>query len=259
MHLRTRTATVALLFLAALSSGTLLPSAAGADELLELERAKELFREADRHFKLGEYREAIPLYREAHKVMNLPAFLFNLGQCHYHLGECDQASAQVEQHLAAQPGSPHADAINEMMASCAAATTTLPEPDPASGWSSPGPGPEEEKGFFPPVGTGTRRTLIWAGTGVTVVMLLTGTITAGIAWDKSETFNDPTTPYDDLEDLESSGMAAGNMAIASFVLAGAAALGTLGVYLFYPNEPEAPTVAVTALPDGGGVSLTGRF
>ncbi len=255
MRQYSRPAIAALLFLAALSTGAMRPSTAHANELFELERAKDLFRQAEQHYKLGEYREAIPLFREAHKVMALPAFLFNLGQCHYNLGECEQANALFEQHLSAQPGSPHVDEINEMTATCRAATVASPEPSP----EQIEPTPKEEGSFFPAVGGGTRRVLIWAGTGATAALLLTATITAGIAWDKSETFNDPATPYEELEDLESTGTAAGNVAIASFVLAGAAALGTLGVYIFYPYEPEKPTVAVTPLKDGGGIVVGGRF
>ena len=54
-------------------------------------RAKALFHEAEQHFKLGEFKRALPLFKKAYKAKALPPFLFNIGQCHRHMGDCKMA------------------------------------------------------------------------------------------------------------------------------------------------------------------------
>jgi tetratricopeptide (TPR) repeat protein len=269
------------LFLCILVSG-LLTSPVYAQDLADLERAKALFKKAETHFKLGEFKQALPLYKEAYRVKPLAGFLFNLGQCHRYLGNCDQANFFFRQFITAKPNSPHVVKVKSLMESCKPATapaatkptpvpaatkptpvpTAKPAPAPAAKPApekKPEPGPEGDSSTEVSSEDGTRRALLWGGMGLTAAMLVTGAITGGMAYDKSEMFKDPTTPYEDLEDLESSGKALRGAAIATLSLAGVAAVGTALVYFLYPESPEAPVVSLAPLPSGGAFTLGGRF
>ena len=257
------------------------PPASAADPS-EVERAKTLFKKAEVHFKLGEFKLALPLYKEAYRIKPLAGFLFNLGQCHRYLNECKRANFFFRQFITAKPNSPHVPEVNRLMETCkpgpvqAPAVPKDPPPTappvvekkpvvakqqviPKKPAVEDKPGTPADESPEPVAPNKTRKALLWGGMGLTAAMLITGAITGGMAYDKSETFKDPATPYDDLEGLESSGKTMRGVAIATLSLAGAAAVGTALVYFLYPESTEAPAVSLAPLPSGGAITVGGRF
>jgi len=52
-----------------------------------VDRKRALFERAEVHFNVGEFQKALDLYSKAFKTKQLPAFLFNIAQCHRYLKE----------------------------------------------------------------------------------------------------------------------------------------------------------------------------
>lgn len=54
-------------------------------------RAKAYFQEGARHHQLGRFADALAAYEKAYEAKPIPAFLFNIAQCHYELGNWERA------------------------------------------------------------------------------------------------------------------------------------------------------------------------
>jgi tetratricopeptide (TPR) repeat protein len=76
----------------------------GASEA-DTKRAKQLFEEAKKHFLLREYKETIPLLKEAYRLYPAPLFLYNLAQCHLELKEYEEAISYFENFIDSDPKS----------------------------------------------------------------------------------------------------------------------------------------------------------
>ncbi len=50
-------------------------------------RAREAYQAASQHYDLGEFQQALELFKEAYRNYEEPAFLFNIAQCHRALGQ----------------------------------------------------------------------------------------------------------------------------------------------------------------------------
>jgi len=68
-----------------------------------VERAKALFAKGNEHYNLGEFEKALEQYRRAYRAKPLPAFLFNIAQCHRKLGQHDDAVTMYQSYLAGVP------------------------------------------------------------------------------------------------------------------------------------------------------------
>lgn len=55
-------------------------------------RARQLFKEGQTAYDVGEFARALERYTEAYKVKALPGFLFNVAQCHRQLGNFKEAA-----------------------------------------------------------------------------------------------------------------------------------------------------------------------
>jgi len=75
-----------------------------------IERAKALFAEGNEHYTLGEFAEALAGYKRAYRAKPLPAFLFNIAQCHRKLNQDQDAIAMYQSYLVGVP-----DAKNKAM------------------------------------------------------------------------------------------------------------------------------------------------
>ncbi|MBA3818493.1 MAG: hypothetical protein H0X17_06340, partial [Deltaproteobacteria bacterium] len=71
------------------------------------QRAKLLFAAGNRHYELGEYAPALELYKKAYRVKTLPAFLFNIAQCHRKLAQHTEAIAMYQSYLVGMPNAPN--------------------------------------------------------------------------------------------------------------------------------------------------------
>ena len=71
----------------------------------DTKKAKEIFNEANKHFRLREFAETIPLLKEAYRLYPSPPFLYNLAQCHLELKQYEEAISYFENFLEIDPKS----------------------------------------------------------------------------------------------------------------------------------------------------------
>jgi tetratricopeptide (TPR) repeat protein len=76
-------------------------STAMADEATK--KAKVHFKKGNVHAKLGRFKEALAEFSKAYELKPLPAFLFNIGQCHRHLKNYEKAIYFFESYLRDKP------------------------------------------------------------------------------------------------------------------------------------------------------------
>jgi len=65
------------------------------------------FEMAETKFNLGRFEEAAVDYQAAYEAEPLPAFLFNIGQCHRNLGNYERAQFYFRRYLELDPRSPN--------------------------------------------------------------------------------------------------------------------------------------------------------
>ena len=65
------------------------------------------FEMAETKFNLGRFEEAAVDYQAAYEAEPLPAFLFNIGQCHRNLGNYERAPFYFRRYLELDPRSPN--------------------------------------------------------------------------------------------------------------------------------------------------------
>ena len=112
---------------------------ADTDDDRALARAKKLHREGEKLFALGKFAGALEKYEAAFEAKPIPAFLFNIGQCHRNLGDFDAAIFSFNKYLKLQPDAKNRDAVEEYIAelerekqksSSSDLDLIRPEPDP---------------------------------------------------------------------------------------------------------------------------------
>jgi len=99
--------------------------------------AKRHFTEASEHFRAGEYEAAMTSYSLAYDLLPMPAFLFNLGQCHRKLGQRAEALDYFRDYLAAEPDAPNRADVEALIDELEAPPAPM-ETDPNA--SKPAPG-----------------------------------------------------------------------------------------------------------------------
>lgn len=82
-----------------------------SDDDRGLVRAKKLYNEGEKLFALGKFSAALTKYEAAFEAKPLPAFLFNIGQCHRNLGDFDAAIFSFRKYLKLQPDAQNRDAV----------------------------------------------------------------------------------------------------------------------------------------------------
>jgi hypothetical protein len=85
------------------------------------ERAKVLFAEGNQHFDLGELDQALELYKRAYRIKPLPAFLFNIAQCHRKLGHHQDAITMYQSYLVGVPAATNRAMVESLIAESKAA------------------------------------------------------------------------------------------------------------------------------------------
>lgn len=83
---------------------------------LTVEKAKTLFAEGNEHYNLGEFTQALERYKLAYQVKALPAFQFNIAQCHRKLGQNKEAIAMYQAYLVGVPNAPNKDVVDSLIA-----------------------------------------------------------------------------------------------------------------------------------------------
>jgi tetratricopeptide (TPR) repeat protein len=79
--------------------------------------AKRLAARAQTHFDLGEYAEAIAVYRQAYRLHSSPGFLYNLGQAYRLAGDCANATMMYRNYLRLAPRSPYRALVQRHLSS----------------------------------------------------------------------------------------------------------------------------------------------
>jgi len=92
----------------------LISAAAGAQS--PKQAAKEYFQKASQSYKLGKFEQALDLYSKAYETLPLPAFLFNIGQCHRQLGNHERAVFFFEGYLRDADNAGNRDVVEELIA-----------------------------------------------------------------------------------------------------------------------------------------------
>jgi tetratricopeptide (TPR) repeat protein len=77
--------------------------------------ARRHFQKGEKLFALGRFDDALEQYEQAFEARPLPAFLFNIGQCHRNLGNYDQAIFSFRKYLDQSPDADNRDAVLELI------------------------------------------------------------------------------------------------------------------------------------------------
>jgi tetratricopeptide (TPR) repeat protein len=91
--------------------------------------ARAHFDRAERAFNLRRFDEALAGYQAAYEALPLPAFLFNIAQCHRNLGNRDQAIFFYQRYLTLDPEAPNRRIVEDLIAE---QKRPPPPPAPAS-------------------------------------------------------------------------------------------------------------------------------
>lgn len=83
---------------------------------MTVEKAKALFAEGNESYNLGEFDKALERYKLAYRVKPLPAFQFNIAQCHRKLGQHKEAIAMYQAFLLGVPNTPNKDMVDGLIA-----------------------------------------------------------------------------------------------------------------------------------------------
>jgi tetratricopeptide (TPR) repeat protein len=69
----------------------LLSTSVMAQSKEDIQRAAEIFRQAEVQYEIQSYQKALELYKEAYVLSEAPEILFNMGQCYRLLGQTEEA------------------------------------------------------------------------------------------------------------------------------------------------------------------------
>jgi tetratricopeptide (TPR) repeat protein len=101
------------------------------------QEAKARFREAQKHYNLSEFSEALLEFKEAYRLQPDPVFLYNIGQCERQLGHLEEASRFYRSYLRENPKAANRqeverkiDEIDETLKAQAKSESTAVTPPP---------------------------------------------------------------------------------------------------------------------------------
>ena len=80
-----------------------------------LEKARAALRDANQHYDLGEYQQALDKFKEAYRNHEEPALLFNIAQCERLLGQNEEAAREYRMYLIKVPKAPNRDAVRALI------------------------------------------------------------------------------------------------------------------------------------------------
>jgi tetratricopeptide (TPR) repeat protein len=89
------------------------PARAGEDAATRT--AKHHFYAGEKLFALGRFSDALTEYEAAFDAKPLPAFLFNIGQCHRNLHDYDAAVFSFRKYLRLEPDAPNRAEVEDLI------------------------------------------------------------------------------------------------------------------------------------------------
>jgi tetratricopeptide (TPR) repeat protein len=270
-----------VILVALLGAGEVAAAEPAADEA----KARALFNKAESHYNQGEYSKALQLYKEAYTFAPLPGFLFNIGQCHRYLDQHHEALFFYKAYLDRFPEAPNKDDVEKLIKLSkevveekrARGEVRIVKPDfPKRIGAKPAvvkpvlPKPVVVKPVLPQqdrveaveddkaeTSTASRRGIwLWSGLGLSSALLIASGVTGYLAHDRSEEYNDPSTPQDRLRDLKDSGETYGTASIVTAAAGGALAIVTILYYLLGPSSAEIQSAAFVPKSQGAVFMVT---
>lgn len=110
--------------------------------------SKTLFAAGKRKYELGEYDQAIELFKMAYKEHPFPAYFYNIGQAFRKSGDCKSALDFFGRFLDSDPTGPARERVEadiaEVSKTCDTEPESQPEPEPEVKTPEPEPEPEPE-------------------------------------------------------------------------------------------------------------------
>lgn len=257
------------------------------------ERAGELVDEANRHYNVAEYKEAIAAYKEAYKLIPEPLLLWNLAQAYRLAGDCTNALTFYKNYVREAPGGQFramADQRIPEMEACAkkappptgttdtppAGSTDTPtdagDPrlnDPLGDGRTPGEmgpaGPPENGGNVapPPSSGGSLRIAGYALTGAGALGLVAGGYFSlkarSLAGDAERACATECTGAE-LMDFDRQGDAADRNATIAYIAGGVMlAAGVATIVITRPSGERRASVALVPTPGGATASAGWSF
>ena len=92
------------------------PPAPAAHDPKQEKVARAHFDRAEKAFNLGNFDAALAGYQAAYEALPLPAFLFNIAQCHRNLRNREQAVFFYQRYLSLAPDAPNRGVVQELIA-----------------------------------------------------------------------------------------------------------------------------------------------
>jgi tetratricopeptide (TPR) repeat protein len=118
----------------------------------EAEReARKAYRQAEQHFRAGEFADALARYQAGYDAHPLPGFLINIAQCQRRLGDLRKAQSTYRKFLMVAPDSPHAAEVKELVAELERLIADLDAPQAPAPAPSTEPAPTELPAAPPPL------------------------------------------------------------------------------------------------------------
>ena len=247
-------------------------STAQADSIAS--RARMLFDRAETHFSLGEFTQALELYREAYRLKPLPGFLFNIAQCQRQLGQFAKAAYFYRAYLDKAPHAPNRSLVEDLVRECEAALAAARKPRPPEPLPTPRikptslvvtpiePGPRPRPRPLPPpppARRGPHPAWFWTTAAISVGLLTAGTVTGVMTLQKSGEYNDPATSKARRLELKDSGERLGTISTATLAAGGGVAVVAGVLFFLMQRAPAETRVSAAPAPGGGLVQLEGRF
>ncbi len=98
----------------------------------ELVEARRHFDDGRAQYDLGRFEAALSSFERAWQAKPLPAFLFNIGQCHFQAQRFDRAQFFYERYLELEPGAANRVVVEELIAEARSRQGLPPQLAPAS-------------------------------------------------------------------------------------------------------------------------------
>jgi tetratricopeptide (TPR) repeat protein len=210
----------------------------------DLAQAKTKYIEGKQHYEAGKFDLALAAFTEAYNLSNKPDLLFNLGVCSEKLGQDRKAIAYYELYLEENPEASDrhevAMRLDELKASQAGPAEPAAAPAPA-------PLPVEDELI---IEEDEETTVFWPGlmVGLGGVLLASGAVTAGIAYNKYDKLDKSCAP--DCADSKVDGVKRAALA-ADIQLVVGGAVAVAGVIWWLTSDTGESEV------DAGGARLKG--
>jgi tetratricopeptide (TPR) repeat protein len=91
------------------------PATPPAHDAQQEKEARAHFDRAEKAFNLGRFEEALAAYQAAYEALPLPAFLFNIAQCHRNLRNREQAIFFYQRYLSLAPDAPNRPVVEDLI------------------------------------------------------------------------------------------------------------------------------------------------